>query len=151
VAEAGAAAADARADALAPAASTAAAVPPGRAPLPPGEVDFSRRQLVMVFTCAKCETRGSRAFSREAYETGVVIVECPSCDSRHLVADHLGWFGEKGTVEDFAAARGGGVLRRVAGGGVELTLADVVGPSAAAAAAAAAAPGGGEAEAAAPR
>jgi protein import protein ZIM17 len=34
-----------------------------------------------------------RGFSRQAYEQGVVIVRCPACDARHLVADRLGWFG----------------------------------------------------------
>lgn len=50
----------------------------------------------MLFTCGKCDTRAAKAFSRQSYETGVVIVECPGCSSRHLIADHLGWFGQGG-------------------------------------------------------
>lgn len=50
-----------------------------------------------------------RCFSRQAYEKGVVIVRCPSCDARHLVADRLGWFGDRGSVEDFLKGRGRGV------------------------------------------
>ncbi|KAI9337398.1 DNL zinc finger-domain-containing protein [Zopfochytrium polystomum] len=42
--------------------------------------------------------------SKRAYETGVVIVQCDGCKSRHLIADHLGWFdttqGKIGTIED---------------------------------------------------
>ena len=49
-----------------------------------------------------------RGFSRQAYEKGVVIVRCPSCDARHLVADRLGWFGDRGSVEDFLKGRGRG-------------------------------------------
>ena len=53
-------------------------------------------QLLMLFTCSKCNTRAAKAFSKQSYEQGVVIVECPGCSSRHLIADHLGWFGQKG-------------------------------------------------------
>ena len=30
-----------------------------------------------------------------------MLVDCPGCQSRHLVADRKGWFGEAGSVEDF--------------------------------------------------
>ena len=51
-----------------------------------------------------------RGFSRQAYEQGVVIVRCPACDARHLVADRLGWFGDRGSVEDFLKGQGKGAL-----------------------------------------
>jgi protein import protein ZIM17 len=84
----------------------------------------SRKEMYMVFTCGRCETRAVKGFSRQAYEhgalmaryrvsalsaadaaswcrAGVVLVDCPSCEARHLVADRKGWFGDKGSVEDF--------------------------------------------------
>jgi len=60
----------------------------------------------MLFTCGQCETRAVRGFSRQAYENGVVIVTCPGCQSKHVVADRMGWFGEPGSVEDFIAQKG---------------------------------------------
>ena len=58
-----------------------------------------------MFTCAKCETRAARGFSRQAYENGVVIVTCPGCQVKHVIADRMGWFGEPGSVEDFIAQK----------------------------------------------
>ncbi len=43
----------------------------------------------MVFTCGQCGTRAVKSFSKRSYETGVVIVTCPGCEARHLVADNL--------------------------------------------------------------
>ena len=63
----------------------------------------SRKDLYMMFTCGRCDTRAAKGFSRQAYENGVVIVRCPGCQSQHLVADRYGWFGEPGSVEDFLA------------------------------------------------
>ena len=63
--------------------------------------------LMMVYTCGKCETRSAKSFSKQAYEHGVVIVTCPGCESKHLVSDQLGWFGEEGkTIEDIAREKG---------------------------------------------
>ena len=73
-----------------------------------------RKDLYMMFTCGVCETRAAKGFSRQAYENGVVIVRCPGCQSQHLVADHHGWFGDKGTIEDFLRERGEGVARGMA-------------------------------------
>lgn len=36
---------------------------------PPGHTDFEQRQLLMVFTCSKCNTRAAKAFSKKAYES----------------------------------------------------------------------------------
>ena len=33
-------------------------------------------------------------------------MQCPGCQARHLIADRLGWFGEKGSIEDFLAEHG---------------------------------------------
>lgn len=52
--------------------------------------------MAMVFTCAKCDTRAVKAFTRQAYEHGLVLITCPGCKSMHLIADHLGWFGDAG-------------------------------------------------------
>lgn len=50
--------------------------------------------MIAVFTCNVCETRSMKKFSKQAYETGVVVVQCPNCKSYHLLADRLGVFEE---------------------------------------------------------
>ncbi|KAI3428608.1 hypothetical protein D9Q98_007431 [Chlorella vulgaris] len=95
--------------------------------LPAGHTDFQQRQLVMLFTCTRCNTRAAKAFSKQSYEQGVVIVECPGCQNKHLIADNLGWFGQKGTVEEFAQQRGSTVVRKLADGTVELSPEDLLG------------------------
>jgi len=71
-----------------------------------------RADMGIVFTCSKCDTRSVKAFSRAAYTKGVVLVRCPGCQSHHLIADHLGFFGEKGwTVESLEKEQGVRVRR----------------------------------------
>jgi len=86
----------------------------------------SRHDLAMIFTCKVCETRSIKTVCRESYEKGVVVARCGGCNNLHLIADHLGWFGEPGSVEDFLATRGEEVKR----GSIDtlnLTLEDLAG------------------------
>ncbi|GAA5994537.1 hypothetical protein JCM5350_006390 [Sporobolomyces pararoseus] len=69
------------------------------------------RKLRIIFTCTApvpldpqqsqagapakaCGHRSSHEFSKRSYEKGVVIVQCPECSNRHLIADHLHWFSQ---------------------------------------------------------
>jgi len=84
-------------------------------------------RLSLTFTCTvpNCNTRSTHQFSRRSYESGIVLVECPGCKNRHLIADHLGWFkdstdqGRMRNIEDIMKEKGEAVRRgRIDAGGV---------------------------------
>ncbi|KAK9477881.1 DNL zinc finger-domain-containing protein [Lipomyces japonicus] len=55
----------------------------------------------ITFTCKVCSNRSSHFMSHQAYHNGTVLIKCPSCNNRHLIADHLKIFSDKPvTVED---------------------------------------------------
>ncbi|KAL4575211.1 hypothetical protein LXL04_022053 [Taraxacum kok-saghyz] len=83
-----------------------------------------RHDLAMMFTCKVCETRSVKTISRESYEKGVVVARCGGCNNYHLIADHLGIFGEKGSIEDILAERGE-EIRRGNSDTLNLTLEDL--------------------------
>lgn len=78
---------------------SAAPVAEGRQPQPTDK-------LAIMFTCGNCEARCAKQFSRSSYEQGVVLCKCPSCEKYHVIADHKGWFGGKGNIEDIMKEKG---------------------------------------------
>ncbi|KAI8094916.1 DNL zinc finger-domain-containing protein [Gilbertella persicaria] len=66
-----------------------------------------KRQMLIGFTCKVCEERSHHTMSKHAYTKGVVLIQCPGCKNRHLIADNLGWFRDsKTTVEDLVKEKG---------------------------------------------
>jgi hypothetical protein len=43
----------------------------------------------LTFTCNVCRTRSSHRLSKQGYHHGTVLIQCPDCKNRHLIADHL--------------------------------------------------------------
>jgi len=71
---------------------------------------FVGHKFELQYTCKVCETRNSNRVSRIAYRSGVVIVVCKGCQTKHLIADNLGWSigfePETSTIEDYLEANG---------------------------------------------
>lgn len=64
-------------------------------------------EMMIAFTCKKCDTRSSHTFSKQAFQKGTVLIQCPGCKGRHLIADNLKIFKDnKFKLEDVLAAQG---------------------------------------------
>ncbi|KAL3240064.1 Zim17p [Nakaseomyces bracarensis] len=72
-----------------------------------GSFKVDQPQIMIAFTCKKCDTRSSHVMSKQAYTGGTVLITCPGCHNRHLIADHLKIFNDdKITIEDIMRTRG---------------------------------------------
>ncbi|RDL34784.1 uncharacterized protein BP5553_07912 [Venustampulla echinocandica] len=75
------------------------AVPPP--PNPP------KPEYEMTFTCTPCSTRSTHRVSKQGYHFGSVLITCPECRNRHVISDHLNFFGDKNiTLEDIMREKG---------------------------------------------
>lgn len=75
----------------------------------------STSHMVIMYTCGKCDARSMKSFSKQSYEQGVVIVTCPGCNAKHLIADNLGWFSDDSgetNIEEIARAKGISIQRK---------------------------------------
>ncbi|CAL5874964.1 uncharacterized protein PFLUO_LOCUS9267 [Penicillium psychrofluorescens] len=74
----------------------------------------------IVFTCKPCSHRSSHRMSKQGYHRGTVLIQCPSCESRHVISDHLGiFFDQSTTLEDLLQQRGQVVTRGHTDGNME--------------------------------
>jgi len=72
-----------------------------------GSFKVEKPQYMLAFTCKKCDHRSSHTISKQAYHHGTVMVKCPKCNNRHLIADHLKIFNDNHiTIEDIMKAKG---------------------------------------------
>ncbi|SCU93234.1 LADA_0G02014g1_1 [Lachancea dasiensis] len=75
--------------------------------IPLESLKVDKPMMMIAFTCKKCETRSSHTMSKQAYTGGTVLIQCPGCKSRHLIADHLKIFSDdRLTVQDILNAKG---------------------------------------------
>jgi protein import protein ZIM17 len=91
------------------------------------------KKLAIVYTCTVCDTRAAKQFTEQAYRHGVVIVTCPGCGNRHLIADNLEFFGneDKGwNIEKGMLELGENVKVVNDDNVLELSIDDVYGPGA---------------------
>ena len=71
-------------------------------------------ELLIEFTCNVCDERSSHNMSKQAYEHGTVLIQCPKCQSRHLIADHLGFIrDEKFDLKEYIESQGEKIDNRV--------------------------------------
>ncbi|KJP89800.1 hypothetical protein AK88_00508 [Plasmodium fragile] len=79
----------------------------------PESDQVKKEYMVLMFTCKICEKKSVKKFSKQAYNNGVVIIRCPSCENLHLISDQLGWFQEgKTNIEDILKQKGENVIRK---------------------------------------
>ncbi|KAK4516564.1 uncharacterized protein ATC70_011538 [Mucor velutinosus] len=70
-------------------------------------VNSKQHQMLIGFTCKVCNERSHHTMSKHSYTKGVVLIQCPGCKNRHLIADNLGWFKDsRTTVEDLVKEKG---------------------------------------------
>ncbi|PYH77725.1 zf-DNL-domain-containing protein [Aspergillus uvarum CBS 121591] len=74
----------------------------------------------ITFTCKPCGGRSSHRMSKHGYHRGTVLIQCPTCSSRHVIADHLNiFFDQKSTLEDILARQGDKLMRGYTNGDME--------------------------------
>ncbi|EHY60662.1 hypothetical protein ABEF92_001192 [Exophiala dermatitidis] len=80
------------------------AIPEDKKPQQEVAKDVPSYQL--SFTCKPCLFRSTHKVTKHGYHHGTVLITCPSCKARHVIADHLKVFLDtKSTLEDILRER----------------------------------------------
>ena len=87
-------------------------------------------KMLLRFTCTHedctaepgVDRTTTKIISKGSYEKGIVLVRCQGCENLHLIADRLGWFGDRTDIEEILAARGEEVRRMISDGESEELL-----------------------------
>lgn len=73
--------------------------------------------LGISFVCNSndCNTRITKQIKRRSYEKGTVLIQCPTCQKHHIIADNMGMYqsitGGRKNVEQLAEDAGQKVTR----------------------------------------
>ncbi|KAJ2159509.1 hypothetical protein GGF46_002965 [Coemansia sp. RSA 552] len=87
-------------------------LPPAAAAVATAAASPKEARLLIGFTCKVCNHRQHKTMSKQAYQKGVVLIQCDSCKNRHLIADNLGWFRDSRVdVEQLMREKGEEVRR----------------------------------------
>ncbi|PYH90356.1 zf-DNL-domain-containing protein [Aspergillus ellipticus CBS 707.79] len=74
----------------------------------------------ITFTCKPCDTRSSHRISKHGYHRGTILIKCPSCANRHVIADNLNiFFDKKQNLEDILNEQGAKLKRGYLDGDME--------------------------------
>ena len=67
---------------------------------------------LLRFTCKPCLNTSTHTISKHGYHHGTVLITCPNCKQRHIMADHLKIFSDENiTIEDIMKRKGTAVSR----------------------------------------
>jgi hypothetical protein len=55
----------------------------------PAATPLEQPSYQLTFTCRPCQTRSTHNVTKQAYHGGTVLIQCPGCKNRHVIADHL--------------------------------------------------------------
>ena len=74
---------------------------------PESELQKPAPSYELTFTCKPCRHRSTHRVTKQGFRHGTVLITCPSCNNRHVFADHLKIFADKAfTIEDLMREKG---------------------------------------------
>ncbi|KAL2789302.1 DNL zinc finger-domain-containing protein [Aspergillus keveii] len=68
---------------------------------------------MLAFTCKPCGERSVHRVSKHGYHRGTVLIQCPGCNNRHIISDHLRIFLDRSkTLDDIMRENGEKIVHK---------------------------------------
>ncbi|KAL2859054.1 zf-DNL-domain-containing protein [Aspergillus pseudodeflectus] len=68
---------------------------------------------MLAFTCKPCGDRSVHRVSKHGYHRGTVLIQCPGCNNRHIISDHLRIFlDSRKTLDDIMRENGEKIVHK---------------------------------------